>query len=77
MQNQENKFQVIKLFRNKPAELLSNNHSDKEAESICLNYLEDLRKQGKNLNEVEYLLVYQNECPHCREDHRQIIETNK
>lgn len=73
MQNQENKYQVVKLFKNKPAELLSNNHSREEAESICVDYLADLRSKNPNLENVEYLLVYQNECPHCREDHRQIL----
>lgn len=59
-------FQIVKIFRNKPSELLSNNHYMEEAKLICEKYYTDLILKQVDLSTVEYLLAYQAECKNCK-----------
>jgi hypothetical protein len=70
MQNSNQKHQVVKLFRDKPAELLSNNHSMEEAKKICQSYMNQLLIQGIELDSIEYILAYQFECNNCKTNHK-------
>jgi hypothetical protein len=69
MQNSIQKFQVVKLFKDKPAELLSNNHSMEEAKLICQKFLTDLLSKEVKLDDIEYILAYQFECNSCSTNH--------
>lgn len=66
MQTSNQKYQVVKLFKDKPAELLSNNHSMEEAKEICQSYMKQLLIQGIKLDSIECILAYQFECNNCK-----------
>jgi hypothetical protein len=69
MQDSIQKYQVVKLFKDKPAELLSNNHPMEEAKLICQKFIEELLIKNVKLDDIEYILTYQSECNSSSTNH--------